>query len=433
MILVFLLFHWSLQSPHKETPPTPPPELKIDVTDQAFHLSEEPTTNEHPHFPIPDKTTEEDEKDCSDVEIVIESQTVENEWIISFDGFYSSTDRRVILDSLLPPDSFEVIKRDNPAAEFNSDFDVVKVNGQNVLDKLTSEPKIKSTRQQRQLTRTLKFVNEARPDCTPAPDCDNQNVKKRDINSVSSSDIWYGPERHKSRKLMRTVTKPVTQELQADILWNAGYKGQGVSVAVFDTGLSENHPHFKNVKDRTNWTNEKTLDDGLGHGTFVAGVIASAAECVGFAPEADLHIYRVFTDKQVSYTSWFLDAFNYAILKKVNVLNLSIGGPDFMDQPFVDKVWELSANNIIMVSAIGNDGPLYGTLNNPADQMDVIGVGGIDQTNKIARFSSRGMTTWELPLGYGRVKPDIVTYGASVRGSNLRSGCRTLSNGIFDF
>ena len=41
---------------------------------------------------------------------------------------------------------------------------------------------------------------------------------------------------------------------------------------------------------------------------------------------------------QVSYTSWFLDAFNYAILKKINVLNLSIGGPDFLDQPFVDKV-----------------------------------------------------------------------------------------------
>ena len=46
----------------------------------------------------------------------------------------------------------------------------------------------------------------------------------------------------------------------------------------------------------------------------------------------------LFFGRQVSYTSWFLDAFNYAILKKVNVLNLSIGGPDFMDQPFVDKV-----------------------------------------------------------------------------------------------
>ena len=64
-------------------------------------------------------------------------------------------------------------------------------------------------------------------------------------------------------------------------------------------------------------------------------------------------------------------------MKKIHVLNLSIGGPDFMDQPFVDKVWELTANNIIMVSAIGNDGPLYGTLNNPADQMDVIGVGSV--------------------------------------------------------
>lgn len=38
--------------------------------------------------------------------------------------------------------------------------------------------------------------------------------------------------------------------------------GSGVKVAVFDTGLSEKHPHFKNVKERTNWTNEKTLDDG---------------------------------------------------------------------------------------------------------------------------------------------------------------------------
>ena len=170
-----------------------------------------------------------------------------------------------------------------------------------------------------------------------------------------------------------------------------GVTGAGVRVAVFDTGLSKSHPHFKRIKvknivhpdgslfvfcqERTNWTNEKTLEDGLGHGTFVAGVIASSKECLGFAPDAELHIYRVFTNNQVSYTSWFLDAFNFAIMKKIHVLNLSIGGPDFMDQPFVDKVWELTANNIIMVSAIGNDGPLYGTLNNPADQMDVIGVG----------------------------------------------------------
>ena len=65
----------------------------------------------------------------------------------------------------------------------------------------------------------------------------------------------------------------------------------------------------------------------------------------------------------------------------------------------IHQVWELTANNIIMVSAIGNDGPLYGTLNNPADQSDVIGVGGIDYGDHIASFSSRGMSTWEIPHG----------------------------------
>lgn len=38
----------------------------------------------------------------------------------------------------------------------------------------------------------------------------------------------------------------------------------------------------------------------------------------------------------------------------------SIGGPDFTDLPFTDKVWELTANGIILISAIGNDGPKYG-------------------------------------------------------------------------
>jgi len=87
-------------------------------------------------------------------------------------------------------------------------------------------------------------------------------------------------------------------------------------------------------------------------------------------------------------------------------------------------------------------------LNNPADQMDVIGVGGISFDDHIAKFSSRGMTTWELPQGYifimcmfieyffsnhhiyfryGRLKPDIVSYGTDVHGSSVSGGCRTLS------
>ena len=62
--------------------------------------------------------------------------------------------------------------------------------------------------------------------------------------------------------------------------------------------------------------------------------------------------------------------------------NPTAGGPDYLDAPFVDKVLEITSSGIIMVSAIGNDGPLYGTLNNPADQNDVIGIGGIDFADK---------------------------------------------------
>ncbi|VDO68848.1 unnamed protein product [Schistosoma curassoni] len=91
------------------------------------------------------------------------------------------------------------------------------------------------------------------------------------------------------------------------------------------------------------------------------------------------------------------------------------------------RVLELSANGILLVSAIGNDGPLFGTLNNPADQMDVLGVGGVDALGRVARFSSRGMTGWELPAGYGRVKPDIVTFSTGVISSNLDGKCRVLS------
>ena len=52
-------------------------------------------------------------------------------------------------------------------------------------------------------------------------------------------------------------------------------------------------------RERTNWTHEPTLEDGLGHGTFVAGVVAGQDDaCPGFAPEVELYTFRVFTNDQ---------------------------------------------------------------------------------------------------------------------------------------
>ncbi|XP_035919828.1 membrane-bound transcription factor site-1 protease [Anopheles stephensi] len=413
--------------------------------------------------------------------VVIEFSTkiVQNEYIVQFNGYYKPKEREGFIQTALngsKVQKWRILPRNNPAQDFPSDFDVLTLEeavefADDGLALLRTHPSIKSISPQRMVHRALKYVplrqseldsaNEATDEDEdgeqepelPEPEIDLDDtetndfiefIQKRRLATEDSSPSQpaaaaataqppppppppQSPSRHSNRRLLRAIPRQITALLKADVLWGMGITGQGVKVAVFDTGLAKSHPHFKRIKERTNWTNEKTLDDGVSHGTFVAGIIASSKECLGFAPDAELHIFRVFTNNQVSYTSWFLDAFNYAILKKINVLNLSIGGPDFLDQPFVDKVLELSANKVIMVSAIGNDGPLYGTLNNPGDQMDVIGVGGMDYADNIAKFSSRGMTTWELPYGYGRLKPDIVTYGSQVKGSNLNGGCKSLS------
>lgn len=92
----------------------------------------------------------------------------------------------------------------------------------------------------------------------------------------------------------------VTSFFGTDALWSKGYTGSKVKMAIFDTGIREGHPHFRNIKERTNWTNEDTLNDNLGHGTFVAGVIAGQdKECLGFAPDTEIYAFRVFTDAQL--------------------------------------------------------------------------------------------------------------------------------------
>ena len=88
--------------------------------------------------------------------------------------------------------------------------------------------------------------------------------------------------------------------------------------------------------------------------TCIGVVAGKHKDCHGFAEEAEINTFRVFTQRQMSFTSWFLDAFNYAIQTRMTLLNLSIGGPDYHDHPFVDKEWEISAKNIISTPPLIN-------------------------------------------------------------------------------
>ncbi|CAN6202417.1 unnamed protein product [Urochloa humidicola] len=351
-------------------------------------------------------------------------------YVVRFVEYRRAEEHREYLDAGLRGAAFagswRWVERRNPAAAFPTDFAALEIRDarrDDVLAAVRALVRVRDVHADASYSRSVLSAADRAPPprrgkLFTAMSFEGEQEGAEITNSSSAT--WW-------RRLLLQRSQ-VTSLFGAERLWGRGFTGKKVKMAIFDTGIRADHPHFRNIKERTNWTNEDTLNDNLGHGTFVAGVIAGQdAECPGFAPDTEIYAFRVFTDAQISYTSWFLDAFNYAIATGMDVLNLSIGGPDYLDLPFVEKVWELTANNIIMVSAIGNDGPLYGTLNNPADQSDVIGVGGIDYNNHIASFSSRGMTTWELPHGYGRVKPDVVAYSRDIIGSKISTGCKTLS------
>lgn len=341
---------------------------------------------------------------------------VNNEYIVFFHSYQKikllSDKVKTILRSV-PSSTWRVIPRNCPAVLYPTDFLLLNIYSDETMLALKRSSEVKSIYPQKQYFGILNSYDDGH-------DVRNQTFTLRTLRS-SDSKFMVNDKRGEASN--------VATLMNANIFWNKGFRGKGVNVAIFDTGIKQNHPHFRDVKMITDWTDESTADDMNGHGTFVAGIVASMgpSECEGFAADASLYVYRVFNSKRLSFTSWFLDAFNHAIFVGIHILNLSIGGPDFNDIPFVEKILELSANNIIVVSAIGNDGPTYGTLNNPADQLDVIGVGGVNYQDVISPFSSRGMTTWELPLGYGRIKPDILAFSEAVVGSGINGECKVLS------
>ncbi len=256
------------------------------------------------------------------------TDVVMNEFIVKFEAFYEERARRGYISAALAPlglkadldqGGYQVLERDNPMAAYPSDFDVLHLSEDvgEASRTLLRHPAIKSVTPQRKVTRTLKAVDddgvehdlddeeEANVDtlCSgedAGSDCGRITKGRRSLafGGGGGGGFWNSVGRHTSRRLLRAVPRQITGVLQADFLWERGITGAGVKVAIFDTGLSKTHPHFKRVRERTNWTNEKTLEDGLGHGTFVAGVIASSAECLGFAPEAEVHVFRVFTNNQ---------------------------------------------------------------------------------------------------------------------------------------
>jgi serine protease AprX len=226
-----------------------------------------------------------------------------------------------------------------------------------------------------------------------------------------------------------TPSDAFLQQTGADALAADGDTGQGVTVAVLDTGI-DNLPDFSGrLIGGVDLTGEgQPFADDYGHGTFVGGLIAgngasSGGQYSGEAPGADLVSIKVADAGGGTRLSTLISGLQWAVdhesADRIKVLNISLGYQPFQSTVInpLDQAVEATWNSgITVVTSAGNAGPSNGTILSPGDDPLAITVGALDDLAQPAAagdemndFSSVGPTA---PDGWA--KPDLVTSGRSV-------------------
>jgi len=193
--------------------------------------------------------------------------------------------------------------------------------------------------------------------------------------------------------------------IEAPHIWDEGFKGEDVVVAIIDTGCQTDHPDLQDriiggLNFTTDWDDDATCyEDNNGHGTHVSGTIAAldnGSGVVGVAPRVKLLILKVLSKDGSGSYAWITDGIKYATNwtgpngECVRVISMSLGGPD--DNPELRQaVQEAVAKQICVVVAAGNDGDDQESTfeyNYPASYNEVIEVAAADITGKLASFSN---------------------------------------------
>ena len=161
--------------------------------------------------------------------------------------------------------------------------------------------------------------------------------------------------------------------IQMERIWSES-KGDGVKVAVIDTGIDCDHPDLiDNILLAETVVPEEFYEEGarfeaehkgpedyLGHGTHVAGIIAASDDgngCIGIAPECEIISIKALDksgNKGVGKTSWIVAAIQYAIQQETDIINLSIGGTNISDNMLEQAIKQAVEKDVIVVCAAGN-------------------------------------------------------------------------------
>ncbi|MET8355216.1 S8 family serine peptidase [Micromonospora sp. NPDC005206] len=211
-----------------------------------------------------------------------------------------------------------------------------------------------------------------------------------------------------------TLDQSVTQ-IGAPTAWEAGYDGEGVQVAVLDTGIATTHADLTTqVVAAKNFTDSADEQDHYGHGTHVSSTVAgtgaaSDGKYRGVAPGAQLINGKVMNDDGFGVDSWIVAGMEWAVEQGADIVNMSLGEADQPGVSPLEEAVDRLSDQALFVIAAGNDGPIDGTLGSPASVEDALSVGAVDRTGALAEFSSRGPRTGDSGL-----KPDITGPGVGI-------------------
>ncbi|WP_407560267.1 S8 family peptidase [Streptomyces sp. 184] len=206
-------------------------------------------------------------------------------------------------------------------------------------------------------------------------------------------------------------------QIGAPAAWDAGYKGDGVKIAVLDTGVDETHPDLEGqVVASENFTPAADAEDRYGHGTHVASIAAgtgakSGGKFSGVAPNAELLAGKVLDDDGYGDDSGILAGFEWAVSQDADIVNLSLGGGDTPEvDPLEEAVNRISADEgVLFAVAAGNEGSGSHTISSPGSADAALTVGAVGANGGLAGFSSRGPR-----IGDSAVKPDVTAPGVAI-------------------
>ena len=189
------------------------------------------------------------------------------------------------------------------------------------------------------------------------------------------------------------------QAVKAPAAWKRGIRGEGVKVAILDTGIGP-HTDLIVAGGASFISGVGSFNDDNGHGTHCAGITGARNNfvgVVGVAPRCQLYAVKVLAGNGSGPFSGIVAGLGWALANKMDVVSMSLGAVmPCQDAPtaLVNAINQLMAAGCIVVAAAGNS---FGAAN-PADRFvgipgsinGVIAVGATSQTNQIAPFSSRG-------------------------------------------